>query len=139
MTAAQNKTILLADDDLDFLTQMEIQLKAEGYDTVAVHGQAEAEQWLEDHRPDMAIVDLMMEHEDGGFALCYHLKRLAPDVPVIIVTGVANETGLEFDAATDEERSWIKADALLAKPIRPEQLRTEMERLLPGAATESKP
>jgi CheY-like chemotaxis protein len=138
MTAEQSKTILLADDDVDFLTQLEVQVRAEGYDVVAVHGQAEAEKWLEDHRPDMAIVDLMMEHEDGGFALCYHLKRMAPEVPVIIVTAVASDTGLEFDAATDEERSWIKADALLAKPIRPEQLRKEIERLLPGAASEPK-
>lgn len=39
-----------------------------------------------------------------------------------MVTGVTGETGIEFDAATNEERAWIKADELLAKPVRPEQL-----------------
>ncbi len=37
---------------------------------------------------------------------------------------------MDFDAATDEERSWIKADAMLAKPIRFEQLKREIDRLL---------
>ena len=30
------------------------------------------------------------------------------------------------------ERAWIKADAMLSKPVRFEQLRRELERLLPG-------
>jgi hypothetical protein len=47
-----------------------------------------------------------------------------------MATAVASEAGLGFDTATPEERSWVKADALLNKPIRPEQLRKEMLRLL---------
>ena len=43
-------------------------------------------------------------------------------MPVILVTAVASETGLDFDAATAEERGWIKADAVLDKPVRFEQL-----------------
>jgi CheY-like chemotaxis protein len=125
-----SKTILLADDDIDFRTQLEVQLKAAGFEVAAAAGQAEAEQLLQELTPDLAIVDLMMENQDGGFALCYHIKRKDAGIPVILVTAVANETGLEFDAATDEERSWIKADAMLAKPIRFEQLRKEMDRLM---------
>jgi len=81
-------------------------------------------------KPDIAILDLMMENLDGGFALAYHLKKKYPDVPIIICSAVANETGIEFDATSDEEKSWIKADYFLSKPIRFEQLRTEIERLL---------
>ncbi|MFP4139549.1 MAG: response regulator transcription factor [Planctomycetota bacterium] len=125
-----SKTILLADDDIDFRTQLELQLTAAGFEVVSAAGQAEAEQLLQTVTPDLAIVDLMMENQDGGFALCYHIKRKDAGIPVILVTAVANETGLEFDAATDEERSWIKADAMLAKPIRFEQLRKEMDRLM---------
>ncbi len=125
-----SKTILLADDDIDFRTQLELQLTAAGFEVVSAAGQAEAEQLLETVTPDLAILDLMMENQDGGFALCYHIKRKNAGIPVILVTAVANETGLEFDAATDEERSWIKADAMLAKPIRFEQLRKEMDRLM---------
>ena len=53
-------------------------------------------------------------------------------MPVILVTGVAAETGLEFDSTTGEERSWIKADRVIAKPIRFEQLESEIARLVTG-------
>jgi two-component system alkaline phosphatase synthesis response regulator PhoP len=122
--------VLVVDDDPDFRDQMVLQLQAAGYDVTPATGQAEAEKLLDKVKPDVAIIDLMMEHVDGGFALCYHIKKRLPDTPVIIVTGVASETGLEFDAATEEERSWVKADALLAKPVRFEQLQREIERLL---------
>lgn len=130
-TANMTKTILVVDDDIDFLQQMELQLKAAGYDVRAAEGQKQAEQLLEQVRPDLAIVDLMMENVDGGFSLCYHIKKRDPSIPVILVTGVTAETGMEFDAATSEERSWVKADAMLAKPVRFEQLKRQIDRLLP--------
>jgi hypothetical protein len=38
---------------------------------------------------------------------------------------------MDFALASDNDRAWIRADALLAKPIRFEQLRREIDRLLP--------
>jgi len=128
-----SKIVLVVDDDPDFLAQQELQLSAEGFKVVTAEGQAQAEELLEDVRPDIAVLDLMMEHFDGGFALCYRVKKKYPSVPVIIVTGVTSETSLSFDAATAEERSWVKADALLPKPIRFEQLKREIDRLLNAA------
>lgn len=127
---ADKKTILLVDDDEDFLYQTQTFLTNAGFQVVTAGGQKEAEDLLFKIRPDLAIIDLMMEHMDGGFALAYHIKKKDSAIPVIIVTAVANETGLEFDVVTDEERSWIKADAFLAKPLRYEQLQREINRLL---------
>jgi CheY-like chemotaxis protein len=123
-------TILVVDDDIDIREQMQFQLEAAGYKVVTAEGQMPAEKLLETLRPDMAIVDLMMEHVDGGFALSYHIKKIDPTIPVLLVTGVTSETGFEFDAQTSEERSWIKADGLLPKPIRYEQLIGEVKKLL---------
>jgi CheY-like chemotaxis protein len=78
----------------------------------------------------MAVIDLMMEEMDAGFTLCREIKKTYPGCPVVICTGVANETGMAFDAATEEERAWVKADALLDKPVRFEQLQREIERLI---------
>ena len=72
----------------------------------------------------------MMEDPDAGFTLCHHIRKKDPTIPIILVTSVNSETGLDFDMATEEERSWIKADALLAKPIRFEQLKGAIDRLL---------
>jgi CheY-like chemotaxis protein len=123
-------TILVVDDDPDFLLQEQLQLAAAGYAVLTASSRAEAEELLETARPDMAMVDLMMEAPDAGFTLCHHIKQKYPDMPVIMITAVTSETGLEFDAVTRGERSWVKADAILAKPVRFEQLQREVRRLL---------
>lgn len=123
-------TILVVDDDVDFLTQMSIQLEANGYRVVTAETAAAARARLAEEHPDLIVVDLMLEDPDAGFALCYQIKKDDPKMPVIMVTAVSNETGISFDAETDEERAWIKADSLLAKPVRFEQLEREMKRLL---------
>ncbi len=134
MTSDKPKTVLIVDDDVDFLAQMEVQLRAAGFEVVSAGGKDEAmETFAATDSIDMAIVDLMMEHMDDGFNLCYDLKKSKPGMPVILVTGVASDTGIEFETATRSERDWIKADVLLPKPIRFEQLLREMKRLLKGS------
>jgi CheY-like chemotaxis protein len=126
----KQETILLVDDDEDFLFQLQFQLEKAGYKIVKAQTQDDAKSILQSMRPDIAVLDLMMERMDAGFVLSYHIKQIDPTIPVILVTGVTSETGLEFDAATGEERDWIKADIVLAKPIRIEQLLREIDRLL---------
>jgi len=123
-------TILVADDDPDYLFQTASNLERSGYRTVAVESQAEAESFISMHRPDLAIFDLMMENDDSGFILCYKLKKKYPDVPVILATAVARETGISFSLDSESERNWIKADLYLEKGIRAEQLDMEITKLL---------
>ena len=124
------KTVLVIDDDPDFLLQHEMLLKRSGFEVVTADSCDAAKAILEKQQPDLAIVDVMMETADAGFTLCYHIKKRYPDTPVIMVTSVNSETGFDFDNVTQQQRSWIKADAFLAKPIRYEQLNQQVERLL---------
>ncbi len=128
----KQKTILVVDDDPDFRLQQEMILKAAGYQVVTASNRKEGEQILAEQPVDALIADLMMDETDDGFILCYTAKKRNASMPVILVTGVAGETGIEFDAVTDEERSWIKADVLLSKPVRAEQVVGELTRLLEG-------
>jgi len=114
--------ILLVDDDEDFLFQHKIQLEHAGYRVTTATTRAEAEALAAELKPDLAILDLMMEQHDDGFVLSHHLKRLLP--------AVTAETGISFSPTSGAERAWVGADALLAKPIRFEQLKREVERLL---------
>jgi two-component system, OmpR family, response regulator len=123
-------TILVADDDPDYLFQTISNLERSGFRTVAAGSQAEAESYLSRFRPDLAIFDLMMENDDSGFTLCYKLKKNYPDVPVILATAVARETGLSFSLDSESERNWIRADRYLEKGIRAEQLEMEVTKLL---------
>lgn len=123
-------TILIADDDPDYLFQTVSNLERSGYNTVAVESQAEAESYISRHRPDLAIFDLMMENDDSGFILCYKLKKKYPNVPVILATAVSRETGLSFSLDSKNEKNWIRADRYLEKGIRAEQLDMEVSKLL---------
>jgi two-component system, OmpR family, response regulator len=125
-----NITILLVDDDQDYLFQLQAKIKNFGFKTIIAEGQKEAEALIEKAKPDLAILDLMMENEDSGFVLCYKMKKKYPDVPIIIATGVAAETGISFDINDENNRKWIKADRFLDKGIRAELLREEIEKLL---------
>jgi CheY-like chemotaxis protein len=129
-TEDDRKTVLLVDDDSDFLFQQRLQLETAGFHVISAADTKEAERLLDQQRPDLAVIDLMMENPDAGFTLCYHIRKRDPSIPVIMVTSVNSETGFQFDTATEEERSWIRADAFLAKPIRFEQLKREIDRLL---------
>ena len=124
------KTILIIDDDIDFRFQKRIELEKDGYAVIEADGEKSAIEILEKTKPDCVLVDLMMEQMDTGFTLCYHIKKKYPETPVIMITGVSYETGIEFDASTNEERAWLKADVVLVKPVRHEQLRREMHRLI---------
>jgi CheY-like chemotaxis protein len=124
------KTILVVDDDADYRFQQRVQLEAAGYKVIEAESEQSAIAVLDRERPSLAIIDLMMEQMDAGFTLCYYAKKKYSDLPIILVTAVTRETGLEFDATTTDERSWIKADVILDKPIRFDQLHREIERLL---------
>jgi len=126
----RNKTILVVDDDIDYLFQMKLQLQNMGYKVITAESQKEGEQIIETTQPDLAIYDLMMESEDSGFILSYKTKRRYPDVPIIIATAVASETGMSFGLNTNEEKKWIKADLYLEKGVRKEQLEKEIDKLL---------
>ncbi len=124
------KTILIVDDDMDYLFQLKTMVEQMGFDVVTAENQAGGEQQMEHIKPDLAIFDLMMENDDSGFILSYKMKKKYPEVPVMIATAVTAHTGITFDTATAGERNWIKADVFIAKGIRADQLHREINRLL---------
>jgi CheY-like chemotaxis protein len=123
-------TVLLVDDDEDFIIQQQIALADAGYHVLTASGRKEAETVAAKEHIDCAVIDLMMEEMDGGFVLAHHLKKSNSKLPIILVTAVTSETGLNFGTVESGEKNWIKADAILAKPIRFEQLDREIRRLL---------
>ena len=102
----KNKLIIIADDDVDYLFQMEHYIKSFGFDVTAAHSQKEAELIIENTKPDLAIFDLMMERDDSGFILCHKMRRKHPNVPIILATAVASETGISFGVSSNEEKQY---------------------------------
>jgi CheY-like chemotaxis protein len=129
-TSAGSKTILVVDDNVDFLEVMRVQLEAVGYSVLTADDEAQAEATIAQQDFDLAIVDLMLKNMDGGLVVAHAIKSKDASIPVILVTGVMRETGTGLDAETEQERAWLKADVVLDKPILFDQVQREMDRLL---------
>ena len=116
------KTVLIVDKDLLFVEPIRQKLIPGGYKVLTARSRLEAERILECTRPDLLITEVMLEQMDGGFCLAWKAKKKYPDMPVVMVSAVTWHTGLYFTLSTTEDRTWIKADAFLNKPVRPEEL-----------------
>ena len=111
----KKKKILIVDDDMDYLFQMRLKVEQMGFETITAESQAEAEKIILEIKPDLCILDLMMESDDSGFILSYKIKRKYPDVPVIIVTAYD-------EPASRECAKKYGAVAFLRKPVDSEAL-----------------
>lgn len=121
-------TVLLTDDDIDYLFQVQKKLENSGYKVLSAESRKEAEKIIESVKPDICIFDMMMEEDDSGLILAYHTKRKYPEVPVIIATGVRSETGFSFNQ--ENGSSWIKADLYIEKGIDTELLNHKISKFL---------
>lgn len=122
--------VLIVDDDADFLFQHRTIFQSLGFEVLAADSRAAAIEQLELGTPTLAVVDLMMEESDSGFTLCHEIKKRYPSVPIVMVTSASALTGYNFESLTGNQRTWIQADAVLAKPIRFDQLAGYVNRLL---------
>ena len=113
------KKILLVDDDLDLLEQNKMLIESKGYEVITANSGKVGFEVFKKSKPDACVVDLIMEEHDSGFILCYRIKRddYGKTIPVFILTSATYDTGFKFGASTSEEKEWIKADALLNKPV----------------------
>jgi DNA-binding response OmpR family regulator len=115
----KNKKILLVDDDVDLLEQHKIMLESRGFKVIIAEDSKSGWELFKSEKPDIVVVDLIMEEHDSGFILSYRIKKdeLGKNIPVFILTSATYITGFKFGVQTEEEKEWIKSDALLNKPI----------------------
>jgi len=130
MSNEMNKTVFVVDDDVDYIFQLKTMLEKMGFNVITASGQKEAEDIMDNINPDLIITDLMMENMDSGFVLSHKMKRIFPDVPIIIATALTSETGMSFSLENEDNKNWIKADLYLEKGIRADQLHREINKLL---------
>ena len=125
------KNVLLIDKDPDLRLKTKQLLQSAGYSVTEAEGEKQAYEVARNNKFDVAVVDLILENADSGFTLSYHFKRDYPEMPIILLSNSVSEFGIEFSLESDSERSWIKADALLNKPIRSEQLLQAVRQQVP--------
>ena len=91
--------ILFVDDDRDFLDAQAAYFGSRGHTVHTVESSQEALDLLETVTPDIIFLDLMMERYDSGFRLAYEIRKHEhlDGTPLIMLSGVAAETGERFD------------------------------------------
>lgn len=116
--------ILIADDDTSTLRTLSHSLEREGYKIHAAQDGAETLEKLEEHRPDLLILDVIMPQVDGH-EVCRRLRR-KPEfarMPVIILTAQSSQ---------DEKVRFLDAgaDDYLTKPFHAPELLARIKVLL---------
>lgn len=130
------KKILIIDDDEDIVNAMRIVLEKNHY---AVHWARNSQEGLaaiKKGRPDLIILDVMMDSQTEGFHLAYKLRKDDPNseykdfknIPIVMITSIHESTPLRFDDAVESE--WLPVDEFIEKPIQPEQLVGVVRRLI---------
>jgi CheY-like chemotaxis protein len=118
------KTILIVDDDVDWLSAAEAILEAAGHRVLTAEDETSGMAIARSERLDLIVLDLMMEETDSGVRLAHRL-RASPETqhtPIIILTSVRAVTGFEFSPETAADYAWIAAEAWIEKPVRPGEL-----------------
>jgi DNA-binding response OmpR family regulator len=81
-------------------------------------------------QPDLIVLDLMMEKHDTGFGVAKALKAdpIYKKIPILMLTAVGSETGIDFSQELDGY--WMKTDDYANKPLLPEALVKKINELL---------
>ncbi len=129
---AQSRTVLVVDDDPDAVVIVSEELSGlEGVSTVSAcdgdSGLAKARQI----GPDLIILDVQMPGKDG-FAVFAELQKdeATRKIPVVMLTAVAERTGLRFSA--DDMKDFLGAEpaGYLEKPVAAAVLQKTVSELL---------
>jgi two-component system alkaline phosphatase synthesis response regulator PhoP len=124
-------TILVVDDDPDIIKATTRVLESQGYRVIAALNGEECLEKIQEGRPDLIILDLLMPKLDG-FGVCRELRENKyaeySDIPILIATAVredASRRRYELETGVD-----LDVDGYLEKPIRPLDLLHRVEKLL---------
>ncbi len=125
------KRILLIDDDPDVVLALRMPLSSAGYEVYEAHTQAEGLIAVDEVKPDMIILDVMMDTHTAGFqlALKLHGPTAKPEhcaIPIVMLTAIHQTTPLRFGPDAD----YLPVEAFVEKPIDPQQLLAQVSKLL---------
>lgn len=86
MNREQIHTILVVDDEADIRRMLEKRLLSWNFQVMTAENGRRAETLIQSNCPDVVITDLFMPGGDG-FDLLRHLRKRAPELPVIVISG----------------------------------------------------
>jgi two-component system, OmpR family, alkaline phosphatase synthesis response regulator PhoP len=113
-------TVLVIDDDADFRASVKSLLESEGYEVDTASSGKEGLRLLQRHRPDVIMLDVMMESLVEGYAVNQAIKfqpefEQYADIPIVMVSSIQESPDERFSRATEAEL--IRPNRYLTKPL----------------------
>jgi two-component system chemotaxis response regulator CheY len=121
---AGGRLVLVVDDDPDILQTLGLCLSTEGYRVLMAANGKEALYILENERPSVILLDLMMPVMDGWQFVAELEHRGRRDVPLLI---------LSADRSVRGHAEQLRANGHLAKPFDLDELLGKVQQLTGGA------
>jgi len=126
--------ILVIDDDPDFIDAVTPILQSALYEVVTALSPNEGKDKIFSEKPDLILLDIMMDSLFDGFSLCHAIKTSKEynefrDTPIIFISAVKEKTGSRFQFKGEEE-GLVGPDDYIDKPVKPDDLLARIERLL---------
>jgi two-component system OmpR family response regulator len=118
--------ILVVDDDPDITFAVSLFLKKDQHDVYTAASRAQGMEAVKTIKPDLLILDVMMEQPDDGIAMAQELRRTGHTLPILMLTSVGKVTGMRYDRDND----LVPVDAFFEKPVKPEDLLKKVTELL---------
>ena len=126
------RTALVVDDEAvarDFLRAI---LESIGWKVIqAIDGETARKSAIE-NMPQLILLDVQMPGE-SGFSVFAELRenQATAKIPVVMVTGVAEKTGIQFSGKEMGEFIGKEPEAYLEKPVDPEVLKSTVASICP--------
>jgi CheY-like chemotaxis protein len=127
----ENAKILIVDDDQDIRDSLQAILESREYNVITAANKDEGMEKAKAENPDLFILDVMMITWQDGFDLARELRQDSQfkDTPILMSTGVKEKTGIDFKSSAGDD-NWLPVDGFLEKPIQPDLMLAEVEKLL---------
>lgn len=123
--------ILIIDDDQDIIESMKTVLESKKYDVIFALSGEEGLKMVKQDKPDLIILDIMMETRDKGFDVAREIKKQNEykDIPILMLTAVKEKMGFDFRKEAGDQ-DWLPVDDYTEKPLKPRELIDKIEKLL---------
>ena len=127
-------SILIIDDDVSALRLVGLTLERRGYEIQAATSGEEGLEKVELYKPDLIILDVMMDSTTEGFQVTLKLKSQDPtseyyafrEIPILILTAIHSTTPMRFGPTED----YLPVEEFIDKPIDPDELVQKVASLL---------
>jgi len=126
--------ILVIDDDPDMVEALSMPLEAHGYSVSHAANGELGLKMVKELKPDLIILDVMMESYTAGFHVSTAIRDPSPDspyasfrqTPILMLTAIHTTTPLRFEPDED----YLPVDAFLEKSAGPEALVALVDELM---------